>query len=110
MSLLQELNKCHLPIRITNGSNILNVTAYNNAAVLYVNKDGQENYMPMIYLNGFNIYEGTEQVTLYKYSYFDTGKQKMFTSPWTTQTWVTYLVKLTGKLELKTTRKKVLEL
>lgn len=51
--IVQLLNKCYLPVKITNGSTVLTVTAYNNAAILYRNERGEDQYCAVHFLNKF---------------------------------------------------------
>lgn len=87
--MLNELNQCTLPVKITNGSNLLTVTAYNTTAILYTDHKGNENYMAMHFLKDYYLVE-RETVIVYKYTYLDEIHNEKGQTPWTTESFDSY--------------------
>lgn len=103
MSLLQELDKCILPVKIYKEAVFYVVTSYNRECVLCIDNKGNDKFFPTMHLEGFSLDKPKESVVLYRYNYYD--KDEKFSSAWTTETWENWSLSLNFSLTSTETKK-----
>jgi len=106
MSLLQELNKCILPVKIYKENVFYIVTSFNKECVLCIDHRGNDKFFPTMHLEGFSLDKPKESVVLFRYNYYD--KDERFSSPWTTESWENWSLSL--NFTLNSTEKRTIEL